>query len=341
MPTPTTPTAVSGAAPGPAVLTDLTDRYVHVATTRLPVTQRADVERELRATVADMVEAHLAGPGDGAPSTIGRRAAEAAALEELGDPEVLATGYAGRPPALIGPAVYPAWRGVLVTLLAVVLPIATAGSALGQVVAGAGAADVLARALAIGLTTALHVAFWTTLTFAVVERTSGGDAQRRAAPARWTVERLPDLREEARRREAAVDAVSSVVVRLLALAGFAWVLRGWDGVPVVNPDLGTGLWLIVGALVAGTVVDALRLPSGGWTTPLAAAVTAIDAVVVAVVLGWTGQRLFDPAFLEELGAATGSVRWGVGLEVSVLVAVTVVAVLEVAVAWRRVLQRRR
>lgn len=341
MPTSTTPsTDPRGAAPAPSALSDLTDRYVHVATTRLPASQRADVERELRATAADMVEARLDGAGVGAASPAGRRAAEAAALEELGDPQLLAAGYAARPQALIGPEVYPAWRGLLVVLLAVVPPIATAGAALAQVLSGSGAVDALVSALVVGLGAALHVAFWTTLAFAVVERTTGGGEQRREPPARWTVDRLPDPQEDARRRQAAVDAVASVVVDVLALAGLAWLLRGWEGSPVINPGLGGWLWVLVAALVAGTVVDGLRLPLGGWTRALAAAVTLVDAVVVAVVLGWTGEPLLAPALVDDLAAATGSARVAGGITASVLVVVVLVAVAEVVLAWRAAARRR-
>ena len=81
----------------------LTDRYVAATVRGLDEAQRPEVERELRATIEDMVDARLEA---GAPT---RADAERAVLVELGDPVRLAAGYSGRPLHLIGPGVYPEW----------------------------------------------------------------------------------------------------------------------------------------------------------------------------------------------------------------------------------------
>ena len=61
----------------------LTDRYVWAVLKSLPEAKRADIDRELRATIADDVEAREADGRDAA-------AAEREALAELGDPARLA-----------------------------------------------------------------------------------------------------------------------------------------------------------------------------------------------------------------------------------------------------------
>ena len=70
--------------------TTLTDRYVWTVTRHLPDDIGPDVARELRATIADAVDARVEAGVE--PTT-----AEGEVLSELGDPDVLARTYGGRP----------------------------------------------------------------------------------------------------------------------------------------------------------------------------------------------------------------------------------------------------
>ena len=87
----------------------LTDRYVSATVRSLDDEQRAEVERELRTTIEDMIDGRLQA---GAPS---RPDAEREVLVELGDPVRLAAGYSGRPLYLIGQASL--WVVVLTALV--------------------------------------------------------------------------------------------------------------------------------------------------------------------------------------------------------------------------------
>ena len=73
---------------------NLTDRYVWAVLRSLPGAQRAELEPEIRALVADAIDAKAR-----------RRATPA--LVELGDPNALAARYADRPQYLIGPSRLP------------------------------------------------------------------------------------------------------------------------------------------------------------------------------------------------------------------------------------------
>src|SRR5882672_5085367 len=95
--------------------TSLTDRYVDATLRRLPGRQRPDIEKELRASIADAVDDRLVAGSDPAE-------AERAVLTELGDPARLASGYADRPLQLIGPALYLDYTRLLGALLATVVP---------------------------------------------------------------------------------------------------------------------------------------------------------------------------------------------------------------------------
>ena len=75
----------------------------------VPDKQRDDLAAELRASIADDIDARI---DAGEPAAD----AERAVLSELGDPDKLGAGYAERPLWLIGPRYYLQWRR-LVTLL--------------------------------------------------------------------------------------------------------------------------------------------------------------------------------------------------------------------------------
>ena len=71
-------------------MTQPTEQYLAAALRGIPEKKRADVERELRSSIADAVEDRVANGED-------RDAAEKAVLEGLGDPARLAAGMTGTP----------------------------------------------------------------------------------------------------------------------------------------------------------------------------------------------------------------------------------------------------
>src|SRR5262245_7210453 len=100
----------------------LTDRYVWAVLRAVPSDQRKDLEPEVRALVADAIDARTdAGVTDAGATDAA--SVERAVLTELGDPNALAARYANRIQYLIGPNLFPEWRKLLTTLLPVVPPI--------------------------------------------------------------------------------------------------------------------------------------------------------------------------------------------------------------------------
>src|SRR5699024_11954607 len=94
-----------------------------------------DISRELTGMLTDMVDERLAAdPTVSDPATAGDeavRAAEVAAVEELGDPTRLARHYRDSPDHLIGPELMPAFAW----LLKLVLPIVVVVSVLANAIA--------------------------------------------------------------------------------------------------------------------------------------------------------------------------------------------------------------
>jgi hypothetical protein len=204
----------------------------------IPEAQRTDVERELRSSIADALEDRVSAGEE-------RAAAEKAVLEGLGDPVRLAAGISGRPLYLIGPDLFVEYRQLLVMLLSIIIPIV----GIVQVAVALSGGDDYIGAVMAGIggawTVGLHIFFWVTITFAVVERF---DAVREAregisgAAGRWTVDRLPGLPAD---RISAGDAVGEVITAalsiggLLFLSGAAWFTdASGDPIPLFNPACG-------------------------------------------------------------------------------------------------------
>ena len=284
-------------------MTQLTERYLAAAMRSIPDAQRKDVERELRSSIADALEDRVSAGEE-------RTVAEKAVLEGLGDPVRLAAGISGRPLYLIGPDLFVEYRQLLVMLLSVVLPIvgiiqvgiALAGgdSYAGAVLAGVGGA----------WTVGLHIFFWVTITFTLIERV---DAMRDArneitgAVGRWTVDRLPALPAD---RMSASDAVGEVISSalgiggLLFLSGAVWFTdAAGDPIPLLDPDLWSYLVPALIALLAALGgLQIVVFLMGRWTMPLATANAALQVAfsLPVIALALTGS-LINPAFADALG----------------------------------------
>jgi hypothetical protein len=284
-------------------MTQLTERYLAAAVRGIPEAQRTDVERELRSSIADALE-------DRASAGEDRVVAEKAVLEGLGDPVRLAAGIAGRPLYLIGPDLFVEYRQLLVMLLSITMPIV---GIVQVAVALAGGDDYIGAVMA-GLggawTVGLHIFFWVTITFAVVERF---DAVREArdgisgAAGRWTVDRLPALPAD---RISASDAVGELISTAIGIGGLLFLNNAvWftdasgDPIPLLNPDLWTLLVpVLVAILAAQGAVQIIVFLVGRWTMPLASAnAVVLLAFSVPVIVLALGGALINPAFADALG----------------------------------------
>lgn len=305
----------------------LTERYIYAATRSVPEKNRSDLAAELSASIADAVDARV----DAGETTL---AAERAVLTEMGDPDRLAADYSDRPAFLIGPRYYFEWQRLVKVLLAIVLPIAIAGVTLGQLLAGAdfgtAVGSVVATAIAIGL----HLVFWPTLIFALLERNSGaspletGRATAAGPWAPWTLDRLPEIRAKGL---GTADLVASLVYVALLTAAILWdqlvgfVFVDGDGIPLLDPALWT-LWIPVLLIaLAGEAVFAIVLfRIGRWTPGLAVANAAL-ALLFAVPIVWLSASgmLFNPAFFE---ATAGADAAAVASVVGIVIACTAAAI---------------
>jgi hypothetical protein len=286
-------------------MTTLTDRYVWGVLRAVPEAQRAELEPEIRALVADAIDAQAATTGAGPSDPV---AVERAALIELGDPESLATRYTGRSQFLIGPRLFGAWRRVAVPVTAVVVPIVSIVTLAASLLGGAAPGPAIVSMLSTGYIVAVMILFWVTLVFAVMERT-GVEATIDAQP--WTPDQLPEV--PAPERIGLGEAIASLTASIFVAVAIVWqqaappVVVDGQGVPLFDPTLWS-FWLpyflaIVVLEIAFTATLYLR---GRWTYPLAAVNVALNAAFAIPAL-WLLQNglLFNPAVIDAIDDATG------------------------------------
>ncbi|MFI6990565.1 permease prefix domain 1-containing protein [Nonomuraea wenchangensis] len=299
-----------------ATTNTLTDRYVAAVLRHLPGSRRSgsrrpedqrpdiDIERELRASIADAVDDRVEAGAD-------RAEAEFAVLTELGDPARLAAGYADRPLQLIGPALYLDYTRLLTALLVTIVPAVAVAVGLVQGLRGAGALDLIGDTLGAALTTAAHLVCWTTLLFATIERAAG----RRTPARRWTPDALPEPpTRRARYGELIIYTVAMVLfTTLILLSPVISTETDAHGAPigVFAPWLWqTGFVYAFIALVTLNLAVAYAKHYARWSVPLAVAGTLVE-IACPIALLWlaAGDRVLNPGFTQAAAWPQSATTW--------------------------------
>jgi hypothetical protein len=300
----------------------LTDRYVWAAARTLPEAQRVDFDRELRERIGDATDA-LVETGSSPDE------AERAALTELGDPAALAAQYIDRPLQLIGPRFYLMWWRLLKLLYSIVLPIGAAGVLLAQLLSGADIGEAIGSAVVTAISLAVHLGFWTTLVFAVLERTPA-EAGPRAIDSVWTLDMLPALPEPAKTSRLG-ELIASLVFLCVFAGAIVWQQFGvvfHDGVREPIPLLDPALWSFwlpyFLALIGLEILFAIAVYAWGWNWWLAGANLLLNVAftVPALWLFLTGQLISD--------GAVEAMQWPWGDSGPVVVAIIVVVTIGAA-----------
>lgn len=268
----------------------LTQRYIDAVVRSLPPASRDDVQAELEVSIADAIEARTA-TGEAADVS------ERVVLTNLGDPGILAAGYADRPLHLVGPRFYLTWLRLLRLLWAIIPPVAMCGVALGKALSGAPIGDIFGSVISVGLAVVIHVAFWVTLVFVILERTGSA-----STIAEWSVDRLPEIRTRGAVR---ADMIAAIVLLAVGVVVLFWdrfrglVIIDDRSLPVLNPELWP--WWITGLLVLMVAKSALVIAvyfSGRWSAIFATANTALALVFATSAVGLlTVGQLLNPEFI--------------------------------------------
>lgn len=270
--------------------TTLTERYISATIRSLRPGTQEDVRAELEASIADAIEARVE-QGE-APDS-----AERAVLTELGDPGILAAGYADRPLHLIGPRYFLTWWRLLKLLLIIVPLCAAVGVTIAELIDGASVGEVIGTVVGVTLSVVVHLCFWVTLVFFVLERTGADTGER------WNIDQLP---EPTQNGAALSDMIATIVFLVFGIGAVLWdATRGFfptggDPIPILNPDLWPwGMAVLLGVMVADALLSVAVYARKRWTVGLAAVntVLSIAFAVWAVTLLVQGE-LLNPEFVQ-------------------------------------------
>ena len=308
--------------------TTLTDRYVYAATRWLPGRTRTEVADELRERIADTVAARG-----------GSAEAERETLEELGDPLRVAVDYSGRTPTLIGPRYFFPWVRLTVVLVAIVAPIIAAVQIATGVVDGDGIGEVIGTAVGAALEGAVHIAFWTTAVFAVLDWTGTAAGSETKA---WSLDSLPD--PEAGHGSMA-ELISGVLITVALAVGLLWqhfgspFTEGGVRIPMADPDLWSWYLPLVLVVLALEVLQCVWVHRAGWTWTVAHFNTVVGLLfTIPTVVVLARNELVNPDLVAHLGWDSSIVAQVTGWSA---LAVAVVGVWEIADGYRRALVRSR
>jgi hypothetical protein len=311
-------------------MSSLTEKYVAQVVRRLPESNRADIAREITATLSDMADARLSGEGYGSPASA--EAAERAALEELGDPSRLALRYSDSPRYVIGPELFPVFTRLMAWLLPIVAVSALAVNALVYVLATPEPAigGMIGAMVGNGILAVLIGIAVVTVLLALAERIlPEKDKAELAAPAtrsEWTVDDL--IRERPVREIARPEPIASLVIlAVMALVpflptSFFYVGHLNDGGGFLNPALWDG-WIpaYLGFLAVFALIETWRLASGRWSTAMLTTMMATDVAFAAfLTIAFLSQDVLDPALFTGSGGEPG---WYQGIAVVLIWTVTV------------------
>lgn len=301
---------------------ELIERYVYDVTRRLPEAERAEVEKELKANIFDMLPDQ---PDEGGIRSV---------LERLGAPSKLAEQYRQKPRYLISPAYYDEY----VRALRWVLPlVGVVVMAVGMLIAGfdamksgseavlAAAADIVAKGIEMGVSAAFQALFWTTIGFVIAERT-GARGKKGEKPA-WSVDDLPEISVGEKAKislsEGIAELVLTIVFSVLAILfcknalPLAFAITG-GGMRIYSVFSDAFLAACVPAIAVmaffGILKAAAKIRDRRWTIPVCAFTVAHELVNMGLTIYLIARPdLFSADFTAlmgtiDLGALSG-VPW--------------------------------
>jgi hypothetical protein len=317
---------------------DLIERYLIAALERVPASKRAEIDREIRVVIDEMVDLRIAA---GEPEDSAVRGA----LSELGEPAKLGASYTDEKRYLIGPGWYPLYIMMLKRLAPIGLGLAVAiGIFLDLGTSDVSTGDLIENAVETFFTIGLKILFWVTLAFAIAERTMDPNSLE-TGRSPWKVDDLPKL--PARRQITLGDALGTIITMVIVavlvavqhINGFGGAIDNDEAtrdMPLLNPDLAPAWAVPFFGLVAFSIGVAIYgYLRRTWNRPvfLANVLDAVLWIVFAVVLA-AAEPMFNVELVQRLD--WGDDIWGAGEQANLTLAAIVIAISlwDLWEAWR-------
>ena len=248
-------------------MNSIIDRYLYAVTRRLPEAMRADVERELRSNIEDML------PENPVDADIER------VLIGLGNPAKLAVQYNPRPRYLVPPELFndyiTVFKVVSITLAVILALFAAFKFIFGETGVLSPMelfTSVIANFIGSAFTGVVQAFFWVTIVFYCI-----GYYGNKKEPREWSPRNLPDIPADAKssfkRSDIIGNAFFSLLFSVLFLVGtlrhpqfIAWYEAGKPSAPLFSEQLVTAyLPLFILLMLMVLVLAAVKLAQGRWT----------------------------------------------------------------------------
>lgn len=273
---------------------NLIDIYIEEVVRRLPEKNREDIGMELRSTIEDML------PGDYTEEDV------KLALEQLGNPAVLASRYRDQPMHLIGPLYF----DLYLSLLKMILPIAAVISLLSMIaehIIGFNGEEAVMNLvldmIGIGIWRVLEagfqVFFWLTIVFAILERTDKSKDTKplTASFQPWKPDDLKNIPYIPKKKAITKFEVFGSLIWTAIWATFYFYANHLLGVyeggenrlefitPAFNQAVLLNYWAIVIIVVGAEVALAIyQLIKGQWTKSMAIINGVIEILATTVFI---------------------------------------------------------
>ncbi|PEM32838.1 HAAS signaling domain-containing protein [Bacillus wiedmannii] len=287
---------------------NLIDIYVEEVAKRLPEKNREDIILELRSTIEDML------PDDYNEDD------EKRVLEKLGSPVSLANGYLDRPMYLIGPRYF----DVYTTLLKMIIPIAAVIALIAMVAENFVGYDgeqavlnvilnLIGKGIGEIIEVGLHVFFWLTLVFAILERTDKdkGTQPLTTSLKKWTPDDLKNTSYIPKKKSISKFEVFGGLMWTAIWATLYFYANHLVGVyhgtesrlkfvaATFNQDVLLQYWPIVVIVIVFEIgISLYKLVQGQWTKKLAignAILQIVGTIVFIVII--VNPHLFNEGFI--------------------------------------------
>ncbi len=287
---------------------DLINRYVYAVTRSFSEKQRADIEKELRANIEDMIEQNEE------PEAYEEKVKKV--LLELGDPEALADEYRGSKRYLIGPQFYQ----VYLLLLKIVIGAVFGGISIALFIESLSGANNNISNIVINyfssLISGISQAFaWTTIAVMIAERYSIMRNNGQISKGNWDLTQLPlvpDKKAAIKLSETVISIIFTTIFYTVFIAIVytapsliaAYVPTGNEviTIPVFNSEVLQGYKIIFGIIfVLSIFKELLKLYYKKWVIELSviiAILTVISTVLTLVV--FFNNSIWNTNFASEL-----------------------------------------
>lgn len=284
---------------------EMIDRYVYAVVSQLPEGQRAEIDRELRGLIEDMLE-------DREQQGIRGEAAIEEVLQELGDPRLLADSYRGEKRFLISPELFPTYLTVLKIVLVVISIVAVVGYCIEVIfdpitTSTEGIISGALRSMFEGLFQGFA---WVTIAFGIIEYTG---AKRKVVKhqCEWKVSDLkefPHPKSNIKRSDPIISIIFTVLLTMIftySIEYFAvWLNLGEvrTVTPILNEEVFRTFlpYIWIGAALV-VLKDCFKLIAGKWSMKLLTfeAILSVIGAVLIIIMANTPD-IWNATFVDQL-----------------------------------------